>query len=63
MDRWGEKNKTLKKTKFITDHPKEGYMTKIYPMPHKELFLPYKPDETRRRITKHMKKTKKRLLI
>lgn len=46
VDRWYEKNQTLKKTKFIIDHPKPGLLTKIYPMPSEELKLPYRPDES-----------------
>ena len=53
MGMWGDKIQVLKKTKFILDAPKKGYMTKIYPIPEKELKLPYKPMEAR--IKQHIK--------
>ena len=59
LDRWINKNETLKKTKFLIDHPKEGMITKIYPKPKEDLYLPYKPDENLKKKVKHMK-TKKR---
>ena len=53
MDMWGQKMKTLKKTKYIIDSPKENYITKIYPMPSEDLKLPYKPAE--QSIKQHIK--------
>ena len=59
FERWLEKNKTLKKTKFYMDKPSEGMISKEYPKATKELYFPYKPDETH--IKKIIKKiTKKR---
>ena len=58
--RWIEKNKTLKKTKFYIDKPSEGMITKEYPRATKELYFPYKPDEThRKKIIKKSKKKRK----
>ena len=53
MDMWGQKMKTLKKTKYIIDSPKDNYITKIYPMPSEDLKLPYKPAE--QTIKQHIK--------
>ena len=50
---WAEKIKTLKKTKFILDAPKKGLISKIYPIPEKELKIPFRPMETR--IKSHIK--------
>jgi len=44
-DRWTDKLKTLKHTRFYTNRPKKGFITKISKMPTKEMFLPYKPEE------------------
>lgn len=51
--KWTEKMKTLKKTRYMIDSPKKNYITKIYPIPSKELKLPYKPAE--QEIKKHTK--------
>ena len=45
QERWFEKLKTLKHTKFYLNKPKKGYLTKIYPMPKEEMYLPFKPEE------------------
>ena len=45
VDRWINKTKTMKDTKFYLNKPKKGWTTKISKMPNKELFLPYKPEE------------------
>ena len=55
VDRWINKKKTLKDTKFHRNKPKPGWITKISKMSNKELFLPYKPDE-QKKITKNNKK-------
>jgi hypothetical protein len=52
LDKWIDKNKTLKKTRYLLDKPKKGYMTKIYPKADDDLILPYRPGEK-----KHYKKT------
>ena len=44
-DRWTEKLKTLKQTRYYPNRPKKGFITKITKMPSKDLILPYKPEE------------------
>jgi hypothetical protein len=45
MDRYGEKIKQTKKTNFILDSPKKGFITKIYPLPTEDVKFPYMPAE------------------
>jgi hypothetical protein len=45
MDRYGEKIKQTKKTKYILDSPKKGFITKIYPLPIDDVKFPYMPAE------------------
>jgi len=45
MDRYGEKIKQTKKTKYILDSPKKGFITKIYPLPTEDVKFPYMPAE------------------
>jgi len=45
QNRWFDKLNTIKKTKMYIDKPKKGYLTKVYPLPKEELYLPYKPEE------------------
>ena len=47
IKQWGDKEKELKKTKFILNKPKKGFMTKISPIPHKTVKLPYRPSENK----------------
>tara|TARA_B110001450_G_scaffold252429_1_gene274187 strand:+ start:1090 stop:2607 length:1518 start_codon:yes stop_codon:yes gene_type:complete len=42
--RWYNKTKTLKKSKYYINKPK-GYITKVYKMSDEDLFMPYKPEE------------------
>lgn len=55
---WKDKSKVLKKTKFLLDKPKKGFITKISPMPHKTLKLPYRPSENK--IKKYIKSKSKK---
>ena len=55
-DRWIEKMKTLKKTKYYYNKPKKGYMTKVYKMADKELYLPYRPEEQQYKTKRRYKK-------
>jgi hypothetical protein len=63
MERFSDKIKQLKKTKYKINYPKEGYITKIYPMATETQFMPYKPEEElvkqRKDYSKKSKKTKK----
>jgi hypothetical protein len=59
LDKWIEKNKTLKRTKYLIDKPKVGYISKVYPKPKGELFLPYKPHEKKHIIHSRTKKRNK----
>jgi hypothetical protein len=45
MDRWADKKKTLKKTKYYVDTPKRGYVTKEYPLGKDKVITSYKPSE------------------
>ena len=45
-DRWIDKKKTLKKTKYYVDYPTKGFISKITPIEHSINFLPYKPSES-----------------
>ena len=62
VDRWIDKTKTLKDTKYKINHPTPGWITKITKMPGKEMFLPYKPEEEaiKRRIYSKKKLSKKK---
>ena len=58
---WGNRIDTLKKTKYIIDSPKKNFLTKIYPMPNKELKLPYRPEEKEiKSYSKYQKKLNKK---
>ena len=69
MDRYIDKIQLLKKTKYKVNYPKEGLITKIYPLSKENKFMPYKPEEeliknskdyiNKTRNTKKTKKTKK----
>ncbi len=56
--RWIEKMKTVKKTKYYIGEPLEGYITKVYPVPKKDIRLPYRPYE--KNIKKIVYKSKKK---
>lgn len=45
MDKWSDKKKTLKNTKYFVDTPNEGFITKVYPIEKGTFRLPYKPSE------------------
>ena len=62
LSRLGDKIDQSKKNKFILDHPKEGFITKIY-HPDKSIKLPYIPAEQKNKqyytFDKKLKKLKK----
>ena len=51
--RFGDKVDLMKKTKFILDEPKSGFITKQYPIPDAGTKLPYVPAE--RELKKYMR--------
>ena len=45
LKQFKEKIDQTKKTRYILDSPKKNYLTKIYPLPNKDVKMPYKPAE------------------
>ncbi len=45
MDKWSDKKKTLKQTKYYVDTPEDGMITKVYPIEKGTFRMPFKPSE------------------